>query len=72
MEKYFSGTDLVTNTEIISFCSIRHTFKHSMTKSLPKTSFSFQSFRSAEFLYSQAEQISQEATEAVGTTDLAT
>lgn len=36
---------------------IRHIFKHSMTKLLPEISFSFQSFSSAEFFYSQAAQV---------------
>jgi len=51
------GTDLVTNMEITCFPPIRRTFKHSMAKSVPERSFCFQSFSSAEFLYSQAGQV---------------
>lgn len=67
-EAVLLGTNLVTNMEIIRFPSITHAFRHSMTKSLPETSF----FRSAELLYSQAGQVAQAATGAVSTADLAT
>lgn len=62
-EVFLSGTDLITNTEIICFCSIRHTFKHSMTKSLPEISFSFQSFIQVKFFIHKQDKVHRQHSE---------